>query len=130
MFGSLLITLREGLEAALIVGVVLAVLAKANEGKGSRAVWLGTAAAVVVSLVAGGMIFLIAGELGDPAEAIYEGAALFSAVAVLTWMIFWMRRQSVSLKSDLQNQVKAAVSRGSMWGLALIAFFAVVREGI
>ncbi len=130
MFGSFLITLREGLEAALIIGIVLAVLAKTKTGKGSRAIWLGTAAAILASLVVGGIVFLTFGDLHDPAEAIFEGTALFTAVAVLTWMIFWMRKQSVSLKADLQSQIQSALNRGSMLSLALIAFMAVVREGI
>lgn len=130
MLGSLLITLREGLEASLIVGIILAYLAKTGNKSGFRAVWWGTALAVLVSLVVGGAVYFLIGELQDPAEAIFEGSILFLAVAVLTWMIFWMRTQAINIKGALQAQIDSALSNGTGIGLALIAFFAVVREGI
>lgn len=130
MLGSLLITLREGLEAALIVSIILAYLAKTGNRRGFRPVWVGTSLAILASLIVGGAIYFLVGELKDPAEAIFEGSILLVAVGVLTWMIFWMRRQAINIKANLQAQIESALSSGSTFGLALIAFVAVVREGI
>lgn len=130
MLSSLLITLREGLEAALIVGIILAYLAKTNERRGFKPVWLGTGLAVLVSLIAGGVIYAVAGEFSGRAEEIFEGTAMLLAVGVLTWMIFWMRKQAVNIKGELQAQIQSALTAGSSFTLASIAFIAVVREGI
>ncbi|MBI4283148.1 MAG: FTR1 family protein [Chloroflexi bacterium] len=130
MLSSLLITLREGLEAALIVGIILAYLARTNNRQGFRPVWLGTASAVLVSLIVGAVIYFAAGELEDPGEAIFEGIAMFIATGVLTWMIFWMRKQAADIRAHLQAQIQSALTSGSSFGLALLAFIAVVREGI
>ncbi len=130
MLSSLLITLREGLEAALIIGIILAYLARTENRQGFKPVWLGTSLAVVVSLIAGAAIYLLAGEFSGQAEEIFEGLAMFVAVGVLTWMIFWMRRQAVDIKAHLHTQIQSVLSGGSSLGLATIAFVVVVREGI
>ena len=130
MIGSFLITLREGMEAALIIGIILAYLAKTGNRQGFKPIWIGTALGAVASLVAGAIIYFTAGELEGAAEQIFEGTAMFFAVAVLTWMIFWMRRQSANIKANLQAQVQSALSSGSSLALVFMAFLAVVREGI
>ncbi len=130
MLSSLLITLREGLEAALIIGIILAYLARSNNRQGFKPVWLGVSLAVVVSLIAGAAIYLLAGELTGRAEGIFEGLAMFTAVAVLTWMIFWMRKQAVNIKAHLHTQIQSVLTSGSSLGLATVAFVVVVREGI
>ena len=130
MFGSLLITLREGLEAALVIGIILAYLRQTDNRRGFRPVWLGTSLAVLVSLLAGALIYTLAGEFSGRAEQIFEGTAMFLAVGVLTWMIFWMRKQAVDIKAHLHAQVESALTSGSSLGLAIIAFLVVVREGI
>ena len=101
MLSSLLITLREGLEAALIIGIILAYLARTSNRQGFKSIWLGTALAVLVSLVSGGGIYLLAEEFSGRAEEVFEGIAMFVAVGVLTWMIFWMRKQAVNIKTHL-----------------------------
>src|SRR3712207_2146352 len=103
--GAALLTTREGLEASLIVGIVLAFLAKTDHREHFRYIWLGTAAAVFASVVAGGALFFTLGELEGRAEQIFEGIAMFSAVAVLTWMIFWMRRQARHIKRELEAKI-------------------------
>lgn len=130
MLGSLLITLREGLEAALIIGIILAYLAKTDNRQSFKPVWVGTALAVLVSLIAGAIIYAIAGEFSGRAEQIFEGSAMLLAVGVLTWMVFWMRKQAVNIKGELQAQIQSALTSGSTIALASIAFIAVVREGI
>jgi high-affinity iron transporter len=124
-----LLTTREGLEASLIVGIVLAYLAKTDNRQHMRVVWAGVAAAVLVSILTGALLFFTIGELEGRAEQIFEGVAMFSAVGVLTWMIFWMRRQAMGIKRDLESRVQGAVAAGSAVGLASVVFFAVLREG-
>lgn len=130
MLSSLLITLREGLEAALIIGIVLAYLARTGNRRGFKPVWLGTALAVALSLLVGAAIYIFAGEFEGRAEEIFEGSAMFLAVGVLTWMIFWMRKQAVNIKAHLHAQVQSALVSGSSLGLVVLAFVAVGREGI
>ncbi len=130
MLSSFLITLREGLEAALIIGIILAYLARTGNRQGFKPVWLGALLAIVASLIAGTAIFVLAGEFTGQAEEIFEGFAMFLAVGVLTWMIFWMRKQAANIKAHLHAQIKSVLTGGSSLGLVVIAFVVVVREGI
>jgi high-affinity iron transporter len=130
MLSSLLITLREGLEAALIIGIILAYLSTTNNRQGFKPVWTGTAVAVFVSLIAGVVLYLTVGSLEGKAEEIFEGIAMWTAVGVLTWMIFWMRKQAINIKGHLHDQIQSALGGGSELGLFGLAFVAVVREGI
>jgi high-affinity iron transporter len=127
--GAALLTTREGLEASLIVGIVLAYLAKTDNRRHFNTIWLGTAAAVAVSIVTGAALFFTVGALEGRSEQIFEGVAMFSAVAVLTWMIFWMRKQAVNIKRELEHKIEGAIAAGSAVGLASVVFFAVLREG-
>ncbi len=130
MLSSLLITLREGLEAALIIGIILAYLARTDNRQSFKPVWLGTLLAVVASLIVGVAIYLLAGELTGRAEEIFEGLAMFVAAGVLTWMIFWMRKQAANIKTHLHAQIQSVLTSGSSLGLVILAFIVVVREGI
>ncbi len=130
MLGSFLITLREGLEAALIIGIILAYLAKTDNRQGFKPIWLGVSLAVLVSLIAGAIFWRLAVEFTGRAEEIFEGLAMFLAVGVLTWMIFWMRKQAINIKVHLHAQIQSALTSGSALGLVVIAFVVVVREGI
>ena len=127
--GAALVTTREGLEASLIVGIVLGYLAKTGNRSYFRIIWLGTAAAVALSIITGAALFFTVGELEGRAEQIFEGIAMLSAVAVLTWMIFWMRKQAVNIKRELEARIAHAIAVGSAVGLASVVFFAVLREG-
>jgi high-affinity iron transporter len=127
---ALLLTLREGLEAALIVAIVLAYLKRLGREQAFATVWLGTGAAVALSLIAGIIVFNVLGGLEGAAEEITEGVIAFTAAGVLTWMIFWMGRQARYIKGTLHAKVDAAVAAGSATALAGIAFVAVLREGL
>jgi high-affinity iron transporter len=127
--GAALVTTREGLEASLIVGIVLAYLAKTENRSYFRVIWLGTAAAVALSALTGAALFFTVGELEGRSEQIFEGIAMFSAVGVLTWMIFWMRKQAANIKKHLEAKLAGAIAAGSAVGLASVVFFAVLREG-
>ena len=130
MFSAFLITLREGLEAALIIGIILAYLARSDNRQAFKQVWLGTGLAVFVSLIAGAVILVVAGELSGRAEEVFEGIAMFLAAGVLTWMIFWMRKQAAGIRGHLQSQVQSALATGSSFGLLALTFIVVVREGV
>ena len=127
---GLLTGLREGVEAALIVAIVLAYLAKTGNIRYAGRVWLGTGAAIVTSLVVGIVLFVTVGGFQEPYEQIFEGITMLVAAAVVTWMLFWMRRQAASVKGELQAAVDRALTEGSIWGLVFLAFTAVIREGI
>jgi high-affinity iron transporter len=126
---AFLITLREGIEAALIVSIILAYLRQVGRRDRAPVVWWGTGAAVVVSIAVGAVIFAAAGEFEGRAEEVFEGLVSLFAVAVLTWMIFWMRRQAARIKSELQERVESALVTGGL-ALATLAFVVVLREGI
>lgn len=129
MGANLLITLREGLEAALIVSILLVYLRQLGRADRNHLVWWGTGLAIAVSLVVGAVIFAAAGGFEGKAEETFEGLVSLVAVAVLTWMIFWMRRQGARLRSELQDRVDTALLGGGL-ALASLAFVVVLREGI
>lgn len=130
MLSAFLITLREGIEAALIIGIILAYLARIGHRQGFKPVWVGTLLAIAVSLIAGAAIYFSAGKLEGQAEEIFEGVAMWTATGVLTWMVFWMRRQAVNIKGHLHAHIQSALGSGSSLGLVSLAFVAVAREGI
>jgi high-affinity iron transporter len=130
MFASFLITLREGLEAALIVGIVLSALRKLGQSNRSRPVWLGVGVAVLTSVVVALTLQTLGVAFEGRGEEIFEGLAMLLAAAVLSWMIFWMQRQGRQVQAELELDVGRAVSAGSAWALFSLAFVAVVREGV
>lgn len=130
MLPSYLLSLREGLEAALIIGIVLGALEKIRRNDLKPALWFGTLAAVVISAVAAVLLTLFGLSLEGAAEQIYEGITMFLAAGILTWMIFWMSKQAKNLKTELEEGVhKAAVTTGKR-AIFWLAFIAVVREGV
>ncbi len=130
-FSTGLVTgLREGVEAALIVSIVLAYLVKTGGSRHLPRIWLGTGAAIATSLVVGVALWVTVGELPSPYEQVFEGSTLLVAATVVTWMLFWMRRQSRALSGDLRAAIDRALTSGGAWGLAVLAFTAVIREGI
>ncbi len=130
MGAAFLITLREGLEVALILSIILAYLNAIGRRDRHGTVWAGAGAAGAASLAAAGVIFVIAGGLSHTAAETFEGVAGLLAVAVLTWMIFWMRRNAINIKGELQGKVDSALATGSGLALAGVAFLMVLREGL
>jgi len=127
---GLLTGLREGVEAALIVSIILAYLAKTGNQRHFGKIWLGAGLAVALSIVVGVVLFVTIGGFEEQAELIFEGFAMLTAAAVVTWMLFWMRRTSANIKGTLQAGVDRALVEGGIFGLAILAFTAVIREGI
>ena len=127
---GLLTGLREGVEAALIVSIILAYLARTGNRAQFGRIWVGTTAAIGVSFAAGLALFLTVGGLQSPYEQLFEAVAMLFACAVVTWMLFWMRRQSGAVRGELHAALERAITDGSVFGLAALAFTAVIREGL
>lgn len=127
---GLLTGLREGVEAALIVAIVLAYLQRTGNGRYASRVWVGVLVASLVSALLGGILFATIGGLPSPYEQIFEGLTMLVAAAVVTWMLFWMRRQAMAVKGELHAAVDRVLGRGGAWGLTILVFSAVIREGI
>lgn len=131
MIVPFLIMLREGIEAALIVGIVASYLVRSGRREWLPALWIGVGLACAVSLVAGAALDIILGELPQRGQELFEAVIGLIAATMLTSMVFWMRKAARSIKGELQAGVDAALA-GSHQGLALVglAFLAVVREGL
>ena len=129
MLPSYILSLREGLEAALIIGIVLGALRQMHRRELVSAIWAGAGSAALLSLVSAILLTRLGLELKDPAEAIFEGLTMLFAAAILTWMIFWMRERAGNMKSELESGVQRASQSGG-WSLFGLAFFAVLREGV
>jgi len=130
MVPSYLLSLREGLEATLLIGIVLGTLRKLDQQHLRPTVWAGTISAIFASLVAALVLNQLGANFEGKAEEIYEGIAMLLAAGVLTWMIFWMQRQARGLKTGIELDVRRATLQSGAKALFLLAFLAVVREGI
>lgn len=129
MLSNFLIGLREGLEASLIVGILVAYLVRTERQDRLRAVWGGVVAAVVLSV---GFVLVLdatSNSLSDRAAEIFAGITSLVAVVLVTWMVFWMRRAARGLASELHGKMDAAMAIGPV-ALGLTAFVAVAREGL
>ena len=122
MLFSLLVTAREGLEMALIVTILLGYLRSLDQKSHFRAIWIGVAAAAGISIAFGAGLQIASHELDGRLVEAFEGFTMLFAVAVLTWMLFWMRKQGAAVSGDLRNKVDSALSTGSVMALALLAF--------
>lgn len=129
MFSNFLIGLREGIEAALIVGILVAYLVKSGRTEHLRAVWMGVAIAVVGSLGFVAVLELTSNSLSEEAAEAFAGIMSVLTVVFLTWMIFWMRKTSHRIKGELHEKMDSAVDGGGI-ALAFLAAVAVGREGI
>jgi high-affinity iron transporter len=130
MFPAFVLALREGLEAALIIGVIQGVLRKIDKREYSAAVWGGMFTAVVVSLVVGILLQVLGASFEGETEEIFEGITMLLAAGVLTWVIFWMQAQARSRAKKLEADIQHAAANRSRRVLFGIAFLAVVREGV
>lgn len=127
---AFLIALREGLEAALVIGLILAGLERMGRSRQAGLVWAGALAALAVTAAVGVAVTFTAARLGWFSLHVFEVSTLFLAAGVLTFVIFWMRKQSRDVKAGLQAQVEASVRQGSPLALAGLSFLVLVREGI
>lgn len=130
MLSSYLLTLREGLEAALIIGALLGALKKLGSPRGKREIWLGTGAAILASISAGVLLNVLGANFEGRAEEIFEGVTMLLAAGVLTWVLLWMKNQSQMYQQELVTGVAQALAENSGWAMFSLAFLAVIREGV
>ncbi|WP_206812624.1 FTR1 family iron permease [Paradesulfitobacterium ferrireducens] len=130
MLAGILITIREGLEAFLVVGILLGYLTKINQQKYYKYVWLGSAAGMISSVVAAFIIQAAKIQFEGVASEIFEVTVAVIAISVLSYMVVWMQKQSKNIKGELQTKLDAALSDNQVWGIAVLAFVTIIREGI
>ncbi|MFI7353695.1 iron uptake transporter permease EfeU [Streptomyces avidinii] len=129
MFGNYLIGLREGLEASLVVCILVAYLVKTGRRDALRPVWVGIAIACALSLAFGAMLEFGTQELTFEAQELLGGTLSIISVGLVTWMVFWMKRTARHLKADLHGRLDTALAMGT-GALVATAFLAVGREGL
>jgi high-affinity iron transporter len=129
MLSTFIIALREGLEAALIVGILVAYVVRTDRRHLLKPLWTGVGVALVASLALGGLLAFTSAELSDRGEELFAGVTSFAAVGLVTWMVFWMKRTARNLRNELHGKIDGALMGGPI-SLALVAFFAVAREGL
>ena len=129
MFGNYLIGLREGIEAALVVSILITYLVRTNRNALIRFVWFGVAAAALFSILIAVGLETVSGDLSGKLEPIFAGVVSFVAVGFVTWMIFWMKRSARTISSDLRHRLDDAAITGGALAVAAMSFVAVLREG-
>ena len=129
MFSTLLIALREGLEASLIIGILVAYLVRTERRKSLPFLWLGVGLAITLSLVLGAFLSFTSTQLSPAGEEVFAGTSSVTAVALVTWMVFWMKNNARAMRDSLHSKVDSSASLGNI-GLVAAAFFAVAREGL
>jgi high-affinity iron transporter len=132
MLFPFLIMFREGVEAALIVGIIASYLKQTGRGHLMKAIWLGVILATLLCLTVAIILQLASQKYPQKQQELFSSIISVMAVGVLTWMVFWMRRASRSIKGELQSQIEAAIGSDNRWGFALVgmSFLAVLREGL
>ncbi len=129
MLSTFLIALREGLEASLIVGILVAYLTRSGKKLLLPFLWLGVTLAVAFSLGLGAFLSFTSTQLSVRGEQVFAGTTSLAAVALVTWMVFWMKRSARGLKRELEGKLTEALPMGKI-ALIFAAFLAVAREGL
>ncbi|MHB0886929.1 MAG: FTR1 family iron permease [Bacillota bacterium] len=130
MLGAFVIALRESLEAALVIGVILGYLSKVGRPRLAGPVWAGATAAMAASALTGYLFQRFTGGFAGRAEQIFEGLVMLGAAVILTFMIVWLQRQGRPMKSELESRIGGALGPHPALGLAGLAFLTVLREGV
>ncbi len=129
MFANFLIGLREGLEATLVVSILIAYLVQIERRDRLAPIWIGVGAAVLLSVAFGAILTFTSSQLTFEQQEIFGGVTSIIAVGFVTGMIFWMRRTARTMRHDLDGKMAAALEVGAV-ALAVTAFIAVAREGL
>lgn len=132
MLSAFLVMLREGLEAALIVGIIAGYLARTGRSDWLPAVWIGVLLAIAISLFAGAAVLLVSAQFPQRTQELFEAIVGAVAVVILISMIFWMRKAARSIRKTMEHDIDRALaeSRGPVWALIGLSFFTVAREGL
>ena len=130
MLATFLIGLREGLEAALVVGILVAYLRRLGREDALPKMWAGIGLAIALAVGIGAVLTFGAYELTFEAQELIGGGLSLIAVAMVTWMIFWMQRAGRTMKATLEGGIDRALTAGGLWALIAIGFVSVAREGI
>lgn len=116
MFNVFIITLREGVEIAIVLAIIISYLKQLGQMKETGKIWLGTGAAALISLlIALGIFFILGTTEIEGFQAVLEGTLKIVAVIMLTWMTIWMKRQGGNIGGELKRQIQVAISRGYAW---------------
>ena len=129
MLSNALIGLREGLEAALVVSILVAFLVRSERRGALPWVWAGVGVAIVLSVAVGALLTFTSNSMSFEAQEAFGGSMSIVAVGFVTWMIFWMRRTARALSGELRDKLAQALEVGG-WAVVLMAFLAVGREGL
>ena len=129
MLANFLIGLREGLEAALVVSILIAYLVKTERRSLIPRVWAGVGLAVLLSLAVGAALTFGTAEMSFKTQEAFGGFMSIIAVGLVTWMVFWMARNARNLRGELHGHVDRVAGKG-VWALVIVAFIAVAREGV
>jgi len=127
MLSGFVLAFREGLEAALIISIILGVITRLERRQLIPVVWLGTAAGVALSLAIAFALVRAGLEFEGVSEEVFEAATMLLAAGILTWMVFWMQKSSAGLRSSLENRVNQGQG---CWQVFMLSFLAVLREGV
>lgn len=130
MSATLLISLRETLEASLVVGIVLTVLSKTENRQHHWIAWSGVAAGTAMSLLLAVLLRIFAGGLTGRNEEIYEGVTMLLAAGLITWMILWLLTEGKTLHRAIEAKTHLHLDRGHLLGIFLLTFLGVLREGV
>jgi high-affinity iron transporter len=130
MLATILIGLREGLEASLVVGILIAYLTKIGRRDVLPRLWMGITAAIVVSLVVGAILQFGPSTLSTQAQEAIGGSFSIIAIGMVTWMIFWMARHSRHMTSELEHEMDAALHKSAGRAVVILGLVSVGREGI
>jgi len=128
LIGQFLLAFREALEASIILAIILAYLNRSGRSALSRYAWYGVYLATLLSLILGITIWFMYGSITGPTKALFEGAAAFLAVSVLSYMIYWMATKGRELRIEVERRVENIVTRGSTFSLIFFSFIVVFRE--
>ena len=129
MLSSFFISFREGLEAFLVIGIIISYLFKINEKRFIKHVIFGALFAIAISIGIAYIFELLLGGFTGKLEQVFEGSIMLLAVVVLTYMIFWMNNQAKKIKNDIEVSVGKVVVKGRIFGLFFLGFIIVLREG-
>ena len=127
---ALLITLRETLEASLVVGIMLAFLNRTQNREKNPIIWAGVIAGVLTSVLAGWIILQFAGSFEGRSEKIYEGITMLIAAGLITWMVVWLAVHGKQMRQAIEKKMEVHLATGALVSLFLLVYTSILREGI